>query len=234
MKRKNTLKTMLQVALLFCLTISFNANAQSASRVGNKEFYKTPYNARNSGSYGKGQHLLSLGYGVPNFLYSGYGVGVKGSSLVYGGDRHIGIGPLMLKYEFPIRDEVGLGIILQGAVKSWKYGNGNAYRDHAWGTGAAFMGYYHFNKLINVEKLDVYAGVGINFTYQQITTDPAYYSYYNSYYGYYYGNNDQSDFNVRPCGVVGARYYVAPKFAFSLEAGYTTFSSLNLGITFRL
>ncbi len=229
MKPSNPVKTVLKLSLFFCLCISINASAQSSA----KEFYRTPYNSRNSGSYGKGDHLLSLGYGVPNWLYSGYGIS---NSIVYGRTRHIGIGPVMVKYEFPIRDEVGVGVILQGATKSWRYDSGNhTYKDHAWGTGAAFMGYYHFNKLINVQKLDVYAGVGVNFTYQKLTRDAAYYNYYYNYYGYYYYNEEvESDFIVRPCGVVGVRYYVSPKFAFAAEAGYTTFSSLNLGVTFKL
>lgn len=229
MKSLPNFKTAVYISLFFCSLLSFTANSQTSG----KEFYRTPYNTRNSGSYGKGDHLLSLGYGVPNWLYTGYGYGNR---IVYGRTRHIGIGPLMLKYEFPIRDEVGLGFILQGATKSWRYDSGSrTYRDRAWGTGAAFMGYYHFNKLIPVEKLDVYAGVGINFTYVALTRDQAYYDYYYNYYGYtYYESQTQNDFTVRPCGVVGARYYVTPKFAFALEAGYTTFSSLNLGVTFRL
>jgi hypothetical protein len=219
-------KTMFYIALFFCTLLSFETQAQSS-------FYSQPYNSRNSGSYGRGDHLLSLGYGVPNWLYTGYGAA---GTFAYGSTRHIGIGPMMLKYEFPIRDEVGLGFIFQGATKSWKFNSGgHAYRDRAWGTGAAFMGYYHFNKLINVPKMDVYAGLGVNFTYQKLTRDAAYYNYYYGYYGtYYYDDQVQSDFDVRPCGVVGIRYYVAPRFAFAAEAGYTTFSSLNLGITFKL
>ena len=96
------------------------------------------------------------------------------------------------------------------------------------------MGYYHFNKLIPVEKLDVYAGVGANFTYQELKRDVAYYNYYYDNYGYYYTDQIRTEFKVLPNAVVGVRYYVAPKFALSAEAGYTTFSSLNLGVTFRL
>ena len=231
MKTHQAFKTIIKLSLFLSLFISIDAGAQSSA----KEFYRTPYNSRNSGSYGRGDHLLSLGYGVPNWLYTGYGVG---NTIVRGGGRtrHIGIGPVMLKYEFPIRDEVGLGLILQGATKSWRYDNANVtYRDRAWGTGIAFMGYYHFNKLINVPKLDVYAGLGVNFTYQRVTRDAAYYDYYYNNYGYYYYEDRvQDDFVARPCGVVGARYYVAPKFAFAAEVGYTTFSSINLGITFKL
>lgn len=230
MKHQKILKTILKTSLFLCLLISLDSFAQSSA----KEFYRTPYNSRNSGSYGKGDHLLSLGYGVPNWLYTGYGVS---NSIVYGGrTRHIGIGPLMLKYEFPIRDEVGIGVILQGATKSWRYDNANVtYRDRAWGTGVAFMGYYHFNKLINVPKLDVYAGLGANFTYQSLTRDAAYYNYYYNYYGYYYYQDRvENDFMARVCGVVGARYYVSPKFALAAEVGYTTFSSINLGFTFKL
>src|ERR1700741_4464221 len=142
----------------------------------------------------------------------------------------------MGKFEFPIRDEVGLGIVLQGASKSWKYYAGpNMYVDHAWGIGSAFMGYYHFNKLINVERLDIYAGAGVDFSYQELNRDRAYYNYYYDTYGYAYTDRVvRTEFMARPAAVVGARYYVAPKFGFVAEAGYTTFSSVNLGITFRM
>ncbi len=226
MKPQNKLKAFYNVLLALLIFTGFEAVSQSG-----REFYRTPYNSRNSGSFDKGTNLLSLGYGVPNFLYSGYGVS---NSFATGSASHIGIGPLMLKYEFAIRDEVGLGLIVQGASKSWKYRSGSAtYVDNAWGIGTAFMGYYHFNKLIPVEKLDVYAGLGLNLTYQQLNRDRAYYDDYYTYYGYY-TDQVRSEFMARPCGLVGVRYYVAPKFAFSAEAGYSTFSSINLGFTFRL
>ncbi len=214
---------------LILFALAFNGFAQ---KTDNKEFYRSPYNSRNSGSYGLGQHLLSLGYGITNTLYFNYGVS-KGS--VYSNYRRASLGPFILKYEFPIREEVGLGIVLEGALKTWRYTNSSrSYKDNAFGTGVAFMGYYHFNKLINIEKMDVYAGAGIGFAYQQLTTDRAYYDYYYNYYGTYYTTQVQSDFNVRPCGVLGIRYYVTPKFAFSAETGYTTFNTLNIGVTFRL
>lgn len=221
------MKTPYIKTILLFLLLNLKGFSQSS-------FYSTPYNSRNSGSYDRGTHLLSLNYGGPNFMYAGYGA--PGSSL-YGTNRRFGIGPAMLKYEFAIRDEVGLGLILQAVSKRWRYTarNNVVYTDRAFGTGCAFMGYYHFNKLINVERLDVYAGLGVNFTYQQLTRDAAYYAYYYDNYGYYYyDGRTESEFMARPCGVVGVRYYVSPRFGFNAEAGYTTFSSLNLGVTFRL
>lgn len=223
MKNRITFKTILQAVLFLACFNTFKVTAQNG-----REFYNTPYNSRNSGSYDKTSLLLSFSYGVPNYVYNGYRV--TNRSL-----RHVGIGPVMGKFEFPLRDEVGLGIVLQGAAKKWRYEAGNrTYEDNSWGLGSALMGYYHFNKLIPVEKLDVYVGGGVNFTYQQLTRDVAYYNYYYDTYGYYYTDQIQSSFTARPNGVVGVRYYVAPKFAFSAEAGYTTFSSFNLGFTFRL
>ncbi len=223
MKTRITFKTLFHaIVFLVCLN-TFEATAQNG-----REFYHTPYNSRNSGSYDRSTLLLSFAYGVPNYLYTGYGVSTYST-------RHIGIGPVMGKFEFAIRDEVGLGVVLQGAAKKWRYTAGNTvYEDNAWGMGGAFMGYYHFNKLIPVQKLDVYAGVGVDLSYQELHRDAAYYNYYYDYYGYYYSDAVQTRFNARPNAVLGVRYYVAPKFAFSAEAGYTTFSSFNLGITFRL
>lgn len=223
MKTKITFKTLLQVIVFLVCSNTFTVQAQNG-----REFYHTPYNSRNSGSYDKRTLLLSFAYGVPNYLYTGYGISTYST-------RHVGIGPVMGKFEFAIRDEVGLGVVFQGAAKKWRYtAGGNLYEDNAWGTSGAFMGYYHFNKLIPVERLDVYAGAGVDFSYQELRRDAAYYNYYYDYYGYYYTDAVRTSFQVRPNAVVGVRYYVAPKFAFSAEAGYTTFSSLNLGITFRL
>jgi hypothetical protein len=223
MKTRITFKTLFHAIVFLACLSTFKATAQNA-----REFYHTPYNSRNSGSYDRSTLLLSFAYGVPNYLYTGYGVSTYST-------RHIGIGPVMGKFEFAIRDEVGLGVVLQGAAKKWRYtAGGKLYEDNAWGMGGAFMGYYHFNKLIPVEKLDVYAGVGVDLSYQELHRDAAYYNYYYDYYGYYYTDAVQTRFNARPNAVVGVRYYVAPKFAFSAEAGYTTFSSFNLGVTFRL
>ncbi len=223
MKTRITIKTIVQSVLFLACLNSFTIKAQDG-----KAFYNTPYSARNSGSFDKSSLLLSFAYGGPNYIYNRYGV--SNHSL-----RHVGIGPVMAKFEFALRDEVGLGIVLQGAAKKWRYTAGpRTYEDNAWGLGSALMGYYHFNKLIPVEKLDVYVGAGVNFTYEQLTRDVAYYNYYYDTYGTYYTDQVQSSFTARPNGVVGVRYYVAPKFAFSAEAGYTSFSSFNLGITFRL
>lgn len=223
MKTRITFKTIVTTVLFLACLNSFNVQAQSG-----REFYRTPYNTRNSGSFDRSTLLLSFAYGVPNYLYTGYGVSTYST-------RHIGIGPVMGKFEFAIRDEVGLGVVLQGAAKKWRYtAGGKLYEDNAWGMGASFLGYYHFNKLIPVKNLDVYAGIGVGVSYQELHRDAAYYNYYYDYYGYYYTDAVRADFQVRPNAVVGVRYYVAPRFAFSAEAGYTTFSSFNLGITFRL
>ncbi len=141
MKTSTHFKTIFHVVLFLFLLNGYNGYSQNSS-----QFYDTPYNNRNSGSFDRGSNLLSLSYGFPNFLYNEYRV----YNANFNG-RHLGIGPLILKYEFAIRDEVSLGIVLQGASKTWRYTTGNAtFADRAWGIGSAFMGYYHFNKLIPV------------------------------------------------------------------------------------
>ena len=96
MKTKITIKTIVSTVLFLALINSFTVKAQNG-----KAFYNTPYNTRNSGSFDKSSLLLSFAYGVPNYLYTGYGVSTYST-------RHVGIGPIMGKFEFALRDEVGL------------------------------------------------------------------------------------------------------------------------------
>jgi hypothetical protein len=54
MKSLSNVKTAIWISLFFCSLLSFNANSQTSG----KEFYRTPYNTRNSGAYGKGDHFF--------------------------------------------------------------------------------------------------------------------------------------------------------------------------------
>lgn len=173
----------------------------------NKSFYSTPYKERNSGSFSKGTSLLSLGYGIGNINY-GKWLGVSS----------IPIGPIYLKYEMGIMDEVSVGGYIAPEYRINRI-NGNAY-SNGLGLGIGVLGYYHFNKFIPVEKLDVYAGVGFGI----------------KYYGEHYKNNNSGNYSklyLRPLVKIGARYYLGDNFAVYLESGYDNSSSLNLGITLR-
>ncbi len=202
--RKNPLPYVLLMALM-------GMSVTSAQAQKGKNFYKTPYKSRNSGSFDKSTGLLSLGYGFPNHATGDY--------YGYGGFNRIGFGPLYVKYEHGIMNEVGIGGYVAGALSRYKYGPDYVDRTFAISLGA--MGYYHFNKLIPVAKLDVYAGAGLGI--RQRT------------YSYDDGRNlkNNTHFSVIPLFKVGARYYVTRSFGFYGEGGYDDMSAVNLGVTFR-
>ncbi len=168
-------------------------------------FYNNSYEARNSGSFSQETALLSFGIGFPNLAVHNYWTGSSS-----------GFGPIYAKYEHGfLRDEVGLGGHVATAFGS--------YSDYlsifAWSVGV--RGYYHFNKLIPVEKLDVYAGAGLSMRNRSYNYDD------NSI-------SDNNEFTVGFDAVVGARYYFSDGFAAYLETGYDYMSSVNLGVTLRL
>ncbi len=175
-------------------------------------FYQTPYRSRNNGTYGLDRRLLSFGLGFPNTLPYDYNYHSGGRS---------GFGPVMAKYEMAVRDEVGIGAVVDAAYSQFRYtAASREYRDKAFGLGVSFLGYYHFNKLIPVHKLDVYGGVGINISHVAVTNDLA--DYKDGY------------IDVLPALVAGARYYFRPTFAPYLEFGRTNYSYANIGISLNL
>lgn len=182
-----------------------------------KGFYKTPYKSRNSGSFGRTSGLLSLGFGFPNN---------SGADFDYwGGDeRRAGFGPGYIKYEHGIIDELGLGGYVAAAASRYKYGPDRRYSDRVFSVSAGFMAYYHFNKLIPVRMLDVYAGVGVGV--RQLT-----YTYDDDFPGF--DDDDRTSFDAMPLFKVGARYYFTRVFGVYAEGGYDNMSDVNLGITFR-
>jgi hypothetical protein len=199
------------LALGFSLFAASNTHAQSA-----KSFYNTSYRSRNIGSFSKSTGILSAGFGFPN--NSGTGVDYWG-----GNDHRFGFGPVYVKYEHGIMTEVGLGGYLSIAGSKYEYGPNRIYRDRILSVGGGFLGYYHFNKLIPVKNLDVYAGAGLGF--RQLS-----YSYDDSYGNQ---NDDRGDFDVFPVIKIGARYYFTRLFGVYLETGYDKMSDVNLGVSFR-
>ena len=167
-----------------------------------KSFYKTSYESRNSGSFQQSAALLTFGLGVPNVA----------------GDHHDnnGFPPLYAKFEHGfLRDEVGLGgYVSSGWGTTDKNGNNDNTNFSAFSFG--ILGYYHFNKLIPIKEMDVYAATG--FAYRVVS------------YNDYYDNNN----NVQLVWHVGIRYYVKPKFAFYFESGDDGMSRINMGITLKL
>jgi len=198
--------------LLSCATFAQKKNTVKKQSAGASSFYKTPYNSRNSGSFDKSTHLLSLTYGFPNTLdYTGY----------FFNSNESGIGPVSVRYEFPIRDEAGVGLSVSGATKKWDYFGG--YTTKITGISISPLGFYHFNKLIAVPKLDVYAGVGASIDLRNYSYDDP-----------YYDDSDTSDLEINPAGVVGARYYFTDSFSGMAEVGEGSYSVFRVGVSFRL
>ncbi len=206
-------KSILTFALLLGMTLLFaDVHAQSG-----RAFYKTPYKSRNSGSFSRKASLLSFGIGFPN--RSGTGLDYWNDD-----DRRLGIGPGYVKYEHGLTDEIGLGGYVAAAASRYKYGPNRRYTDHIFAGSLGIMGFYHFNKLIPVRKLDVYAGAGVGV--RQLT-----YSYDDNFPGD--TSDDRTSFTAMPLFKVGARWYFTRMFGVYAEGGYDKMSDVNLGITLR-
>lgn len=174
-----------------------------------KSFYSTPYKDRNSGSFEKGASIFSIGYGVGSYNHLGYN---------WFGYKRMTIGPVYLKYEMGVMDEVSIGGYIAPEFTTRKY-NSSPY-SNAFGLGVGIMGYYHFNKFIPVKKLDVYAGVGFGIKYYKET---------------YKDNTITTDSKIypRPIVKVGVRYYFTDSFGAYAESGYDNSSDFNIGVSFK-
>ena len=194
----------LYIAVTLLILISATAFGQKS-----KSFYNTSYKSRNSGSFGRSTGLLTFSYGFPNLPVSGYS---------YIGDNRIGFGPVYAKYEHAIMDEVGIGGQMAFSVGRYKYGNNEHERIRS--VHFAALGYYHFNKLIPVRQLDVYAGAGLAFRRRAVSyTDDLYF------------DDTQEDVDIAL--KVGLRYYPKNNVGLYAEAGYDHMSDVNLGVSFR-
>lgn len=194
--------------IVFIFSITFLICVSGFAQTG-KAFYNTPYKTRNSGSFSKNTGLLTFSYGFPNVSVSGYS---------HKGNNRVGFGPVYAKYEHGIIDEVGIGGQLALSTSRYDYGGNEREKINA--IHFAILGYYHFNKLIPVPQLDVYAGSGFAFRNRTV-------SYSDDLY------DNHTDTNVTLAMKVGARYYVKNHFGFYAEAGFDDMSDVNLGVTFR-
>jgi hypothetical protein len=199
---------------LFCSGLLIAGGAFHAQAQVDKSFYKTPYKSRNSGSFDRSSNIISIGYGFPN--HSGTGWAGWGRS-------RASVGPGYFKYEHGVIDEIGIGMYVAAAGSRVKYGSRDQYIDRQTAIGAGVLGYYHFNKLIPVRGLDVYAGIGVGFTNRSYTFDG----------GAPGRRGDYTDFAVLPVAKAGVRYYFTRGFGVFGEAGYDDMSSVNMGLSFR-
>lgn len=176
-------------------------------------FYSQSYSERNSGSFERGASLLTLDYGVGS-------LGTIGGLI--GGYSRVPIGPVYLRYEIGIMDEVGIGAYIAPGFVRYRLTNVNSttYDQNQLTLGSGLMGYYHFNKLIPVSKLDVFAGTGVSF---RVIND----SWPNS------TRASETTFRVGIPVKVGARWYFSDGFGVHLESGYDHLSYLQAGITLK-
>lgn len=195
---------MKRIFLFITLLASSTLLLESAwSQDSGRHFYKESYASRNSGSFSADHSILSLGVGVVNLN------GISNNPL---------LGPITIKYEHGIIDEIGIGGFAGASFVSRDYKKYTHYRNTF---ALGVMGYYHFNKLIPVSRLDVFAGLGVGV---KIQND----HYSNNHY------ESTSKSNAIYVFRSGARWYFTPKFAAFGEVGSDRLSSLTLGLTFKL
>lgn len=195
---------MKRITLLVTLLISTTLLTTHAwSQDSGRSFYKQSYASRNSGSFSSDHSLLSLGLGIVNHN------GISNNPF---------LGPLTIKYEHGIINEIGIGGFAGASFVSKKHNKHTHYRNTF---ALGVMGYYHFNKLIPVSRLDVYAGLGVGVKIQ------------NDNY-----SNNHHDSSTKSNAIYifrsGARWYFTPKFAAFGEIGSDRLSTLTLGLTFKL
>lgn len=189
------------LSILLFSFLSFNTWAQS------NNFYNQAYKSRNIGTFGKDYSLINASIGLVNFN------GVIGNPP---------FGPLYLQYEHGIMEEVGIAPFFAISHASSNIYTGHGYYDYkhrktVLGIGA--MGYYHFNKLVPVNKLDLYAGIGLGM---------------KIYLHSYSDRRPDSDSGIMVPFKLGARWYFTPNFAVYGETGWDSFSAINFGVSFKL
>lgn len=189
----------------------------------------------NAQVFNEGDNFVSLGYGIGT-RYQNYFSNYQN----YKGYNFSSFGPLNIQYERGFK-KIGPGIIGLGGVLSYSsykatwiqnyyymyYSSGYLYDYEYKGKNIQLMfrGAYHYD--FGIDNLDVYAGLGVGFSYEREklkTNDP----YYNSssvsvslgswYRGYVF---------------VGGRYMFTSNLGGYLEVS-PGFSALNLGLTYKL
>lgn len=197
MKKKFTLNFLL---FAFFALFSMEASAQG--------FYSDSYRVRNSGSFDKETSILSLQYGFGDFTRT---APVTKRTIV---------GPFTLKYERAVLEELGIAAYISPQMEHYSFGQKDIRNVNRFHLGFGAIAYYHFNKLIPVEKLDLFAGLGVGF---RIRTD----SFPNS------DRKTESRFRPAPVFKFGGRWYFTNTFGVNIEFGYDESTYTQLGVSFR-
>ena len=158
-----------------------------------------------------GSNVISAGIGFGSAIGNGYSYGSQGIGLSATYERGIW--------------EAGPGVISLGGYLGYKtfsytYGyGGNVYSSHWNYTIIGARGAYHFTGL-NVENLDLYAGLMLSFDNLSYSSD-------NNLPG---AGSYNSLIELTP--FAGARYYFSPNWAVYGELGYGV-SILSLGASYK-
>lgn len=196
---------------IFVITLSLGLMANSHAQ-DVKPFYDSPYNLRNSGSFNKKSFLLSAGVGfggAGNYDIS-FNYPAKAS---YSPSLHLDV-----EHGF-FRDEIGIS----GSFETGWGSRTFQYLEKIQITSISILGFYHFNKLISIKKLDAYIGFGHLYTIETITLE---------------NPSDQQKMVFKNFGYeyqVGLRYYFIPKVSINVRyKGSYHQNNVSCGITFRL
>lgn len=206
-----------QLTGLLCLALLLPAYVLHAQE--SKQFYDQPFKERNNGTFSKGTQIITFGYGLGNTSGTGY-LNIDLNEKI----SHTNIGPMYLKYEYGLAESIGLGV-----YGSYAYAkdvmNPAAPKDyftHAISFGV--NGFYHFNKVIHVENLDLYAGLGLGFKSVSVKSKLS-------------DGADEPEKLSDNTGVfslrLGARYYIVSGFGAYFEFGPDKMSALNVGLSYR-
>lgn len=99
-----------------------------------------------------------------NYVNFGFGIDPFTNTIgnAYFGYNHYQIGPVVIGYERGITEKLGIGRIGLGGLIGQSF---EGYKNYSrWmNTSVLFRGAYHFD--FNIDKMDVYAGVGAGFSF---------------------------------------------------------------------
>lgn len=159
-------------------------------------------------AFSEGTHFISAGYGVGTLLG-----GVSSNFDGYGELKYQGAGPIYLKFEQGITDNIGLGVNLAYATNQWDYTyklDSTTYREttkrSTYSVLARFN--YHFG---HSERFDPYIGLGLGYRNALWTVTSS---------GATSSGAELS--NMMPFGMeltLGARYLIKPGFGLYVEVG---------------
>jgi hypothetical protein len=201
------------IILLLLYFISFKVAAQDTL----KSFYNTGYKARSSGSFSKETRLLSFSYGFPTKLENaGYFEDMNFHPV-----ESNGFGPLILRHERAILDELGISASFAFLSKKWKSLSGTTVKANAIGLGV--LANYHFSKLIPSDRFDLFLAGGVQVVSGKWQISQAFQADFES----------KADTRIKAQYLVGARYYPFQHVGIFAEFGDSGLYNFDLGITFR-